>query len=115
MTSKGLYSSEYEKDACGIGFIANIDNESRHETLKKGLLMLENMEHRGGVAADGETGDGAGITVQIPFEFFKAEASKEGIQLYERSNYGIGMIFLPKEEKLAEACLVVRIISALNP
>uniref|UniRef100_UPI004048CF7C glutamate synthase large subunit n=1 Tax=Roseivirga sp. TaxID=1964215 RepID=UPI004048CF7C len=107
MTSKGLYSSEYEKDACGIGFIANIDNESRHETLKKGLLMLENMEHRGGVAADGETGDGAGITVQIPFEFFKAEASKEGIQLYERSNYGIGMIFLPKEEKLAEACLVV--------
>jgi glutamate synthase (NADPH/NADH) large chain len=105
--NKGLYSSEYEKDACGIGFIASIDNIATHDTLQKGLLMLKNMEHRGGVAADGETGDGAGITLQVPIEFFKAEANKEGIQLYERGNYGVAMIFLPKDNQEAEACLSI--------
>jgi glutamate synthase domain-containing protein 2/glutamate synthase domain-containing protein 1/glutamate synthase domain-containing protein 3 len=113
MTKEGLYSSEFEKDACGIGFIASIDNIATNETLQKGLLMLKNMEHRGGVAADGETGDGAGITVQLPFDFYKDEARKEAISLNRRTNYGIGMIFLPKEKELAATCMTI-IYGVLN-
>lgn len=96
--TKGLYSSAFEKDACGIGFIAQIDNIPSHQTVQDGLTMLKNMEHRGGVAADGETGDGAGILTQVPLKYFKREALKEGVILPEVGGYGVGMVFLPNDE-----------------
>ena len=65
----GLYSPEFEKDSCGIGFIAHVRNKPSHKIVTEGLSMLRKMEHRGGVAADGETGDGAGILIQMPHDF----------------------------------------------
>lgn len=96
--TKGLYSPAFEKDACGIGFIAQINNRPSHQTVQDGLTMVKNMEHRGGVAADGETGDGAGILTQIPLKYFKREALKEGVILPEAGGYGVGMIFMPNDE-----------------
>lgn len=95
--TKGLYSSAFEKDACGIGFIAQINNIPSHQTIQDGLTMLKNMEHRGGVAADGETGDGAGLLTQIPLQYFKREALKEGVILPEAGGYGVGMVFMPND------------------
>lgn len=92
----GLYSSEFERDSCGIGFITNVKNKPSHKIVTEGLSMLKKMEHRGGVAADGETGDGAGIMTQIPFDYFKELAKKENIKLPSRGNYGVGMLFVPK-------------------
>lgn len=99
---KGLYSSSFEKDACGIGFIAQINNVPSHRIVTDGLTMLKNMEHRGGVAADGETGDGAGILTQIPRQYFKREALKEGVVLSEQGSYGVGMVFMPSNMLLVE-------------
>ena len=95
--SQGLYSSQFEKDACGIGFIAQIDNKPSHQIITDALTMLQRMDHRGGVAADGETGDGAGILTQIPHQYFKREALKEGVELSETGGYGVGMVFMPKD------------------
>ena len=95
--SQGLYSPKFEKDACGIGFIAQIDNQPSHKIVADALTMLKNMEHRGGVAADGETGDGAGILTQIPYKYFKKEALKEGVILPESGGYGVGMVFMPND------------------
>ncbi len=96
--AKGLYSSAFEKDACGIGFIAQINNEPSHQIVQDGLTMLEKMEHRGGVAADGETGDGAGILTQVPLQYFKREALKEGVILPEAGGYGVAMVFMPNDQ-----------------
>ena len=93
---KGLYSEGFEKDACGIGFIAQIDNRKSHKLVKDALKMLHKMEHRGGVAADDQTGDGAGLLTQIPHDYFEAAAIMEGIRLPERGHYGVAMTFLPK-------------------
>ena len=97
--TQGLYSPQFEKDACGIGFIAQINNQSSHKVVCDGLTMLKNMEHRGGVAADGETGDGAGILTQIPFKYFQQQALKENVKLSDNSHYGVGMVFMPSESK----------------
>lgn len=95
---KGLYRSEFEKDACGIGFIAQIENIPSHSIVTDALKMLHKMEHRGGVAADDKTGDGAGIHTQIPHEFFKSIALAEGVSLPKKGNYGIAMVFLPAND-----------------
>jgi glutamate synthase domain-containing protein 1 len=100
--TKGLYSPHFEKDACGIGLIAQIKNKPSHEIVQDALTMLKNMEHRGGVAADGETGDGAGILTQIPLKYFKKEALKEGVVLPEAGGYGVGMVFMPQDELKVE-------------
>ncbi|MFY0592088.1 glutamate synthase large subunit [Roseivirga sp.] len=94
--NRGLYREEFEKDACGIGFIAQIDNQASNEVVKDALIMLHRMEHRGGVAADDMTGDGAGITTQIPHNFFRNEAKNQAISLPTRENYGVAMVFMPK-------------------
>lgn len=90
---KGLYSPEYEKDACGVGLVVNINGSKYHDIIEKGLAVLENMAHRGAEGADSKTGDGAGIMVQIPHEFILLN----GIPVPEKGRYGVGMIFLPKE------------------
>ncbi|MFT6871157.1 MAG: glutamate synthase domain-containing protein 2/glutamate synthase domain-containing protein 1 [Roseivirga sp.] len=96
---KGLYREEFEKDACGIGFIAQIQNISSHKIVKDALKMLHRMEHRGGVAADDKTGDGAGVLTQIPHDYLKKLALKEGVKLPKAGKYGIGMTFIPKRDK----------------
>ena len=95
--TRGLYSEEFEKDACGIGFIANIKNQPSHQIVADALKMLHRMEHRGGVASDDQTGDGAGVHIQIPQSFFKELAQKDKVELPDRGHYGVAMVFLPKE------------------
>lgn len=97
--TKGLYRKEFEKDACGIGFIAQIENIPSYSIVKDALKMLHRMEHRGGVAADDKTGDGAGILTKIPHELFEREAVVQGVVLPEEGNYGVAMTFMPSSDQ----------------
>lgn len=97
---QGLYSESYEKDACGMGFVVNIKGRKSHDIIDDGLRILERLEHRGGAGADKDTGDGAGILVQIPHQFFKRECEVLGIQLPPAGEYGVGMVFAHKYESL---------------
>lgn len=110
--NQGLYDSQFEKDNCGIGFVANIKGEKTHDIIKKGIEILVNLTHRGGVGSDVKTGDGAGIMFQIPHEFFKIACDNLGVVLPEEGDYGVGMIFLPKETTLTHQCegIVERVI-----
>jgi glutamate synthase (NADPH/NADH) large chain len=85
-SGKGLYTPELEHDACGIGFIANINGLKTNQTLSDALTMLENMEHRGGKGASPKTGDGAGVLLQIPHEFFVEESTRLGFTLPASEN-----------------------------
>ncbi|MCF6240471.1 MAG: glutamate synthase large subunit [Bacteroidales bacterium] len=96
----GLYNSQNEHDSCGIGFVAHIKGKKSHEILKRGLGVLSNMAHRGAESADNKTGDGAGITLQIPYEYFDSF----GYDLPENNIYGTGLLFLPKIGEEAEWC-----------
>ena len=101
---KGLYQSEYEHDACGVGMVVNIHGGKSHDLVDNALKVLENMEHRGAETRD-KTGDGAGIMVQIPHEFILLQ----GIPVPEKGKYGTGLVFLPKEEKAQQKILSVMI------
>jgi glutamate synthase (NADPH/NADH) large chain len=94
---QGLYDPKFEHDACGTGFITNINGKKSHKIIVDALTMLENMEHRGACGCDPDSGDGAGIMIQIPHEFFLDECMSLAIDLKEPGNYGIGMVFLPKD------------------
>lgn len=91
----GLYSPDYEHDACGVGLVVNINGSKYHEIIEKGLTVLENMAHRGAEGGDSKTGDGAGIMVQIPHEFILLH----GIPVPEKGRYGVGMVFSPKDAR----------------
>ena len=91
----GLYSSQYEKDSCGVGFVANSKGHRSHEIVSQAITALKNMSHRGAQGSDPTTGDGAGILVQIPYDFF----SRVCEQVKQYSAYGVGMIFLPREPR----------------
>jgi len=97
---QGLYNPQYEKDACGMGFVANIKGRKSHKIIRQALTLLENMEHRGGQGSEPNTGDGAGIMLQIPHEFFKSEMKQQGIELPAEGQYAVGMLFLPLEDEL---------------
>jgi glutamate synthase (NADPH/NADH) large chain len=97
--NRGLYSPDYEHDACGVGMIVHINGEKSHEIVESALKVLENMRHRGAEGADNKTGDGAGILLQIPHEFILLQ----GIPVPEKGKYGTGLIFLPKDEKQQSA------------
>ena len=101
---KGLYQSDYEHDACGVGMVVNIHGGKSHELVDNALKVLENMEHRGAETRD-KTGDGAGIMVQIPHEFILLQ----GIPVPEKGKYGTGLVFLPKDEKTQQQILSVMI------
>ena len=103
-TKKGLYTPELEHDACGIGFIANINGTKTNSVLRDALSMLENMEHRGGRGCNAKTGDGAGILIQLPHDFLAEEASRHGFELPAPGKYGVGMVFFPRDKKVANAC-----------
>ena len=102
---KGLYSSTYEHDACGVGMVVNIHGNKSHELVDNALKVLENMRHRGAEGADNKTGDGAGIMLQIPHEFILLQ----GIPVPEKGKYGTGLIFLPKDEKKQQDILSIMI------
>src|SRR6201987_2457753 len=96
-SAEGLYDPSLEKDACGVGFIANIKGKKSHQIISDALQILCNLEHRGAVGADPRFGDGAGILVQIPHAFFKRKAAEIGFQLPEPGEYAIGALFMPKD------------------
>ncbi len=104
MVKQGLYDPRYEHDACGMGFIVNLNGEKSHDIVRKGIEILINLTHRGACGCDPETGDGAGITIQIPHEFFSRECSELGFSLSEPGTYGVGMMFLPVEPKQRLIC-----------
>ncbi|CAM3645903.1 glutamate synthase large subunit [Cohnella lubricantis] len=95
---QGLYDPQYEKDACGMGFVAHIKGRKSHEIVEQALSLLINMEHRGGQGSEPNSGDGAGILLQIPHDFFSDEAIKLGFKLPEEGGYAVGMLFLTQEE-----------------
>ena len=101
----GLYSPAHEHDACGVGFVAHIKGQKAHGIITQGLKILENLDHRGAVGADKLMGDGAGILIQIPDEYYRAEMALQGIELPPPGEYGVGMIFLPKEHASRVACI----------
>src|SRR3984885_13084008 len=110
--AQGLYDPAHEHDACGIGFVASIRGEKSHEIIRKGIEVLVNLTHRGACGCDPETGDGAGVLIQIPHKFFARECSKIGFQLPEPGAYGVGMTFLPveKHERLQCEGILERIV-----
>ncbi|MDY6420018.1 MAG: hypothetical protein SPL03_05655, partial [Succinivibrio dextrinosolvens] len=91
----GLYRSEYEHDACGVGFIANIKGQKSHSIVSQGLEILKNLTHRGAVGADPLQGDGAGILIQLPDKLYRDDMASRGIILPPCGEYGVGMVFLP--------------------
>ena len=93
--AQGLYRPEHEHDACGIGFVANIEGRKSHDIVLKGIQILINLTHRGACGCDPQTGDGAGILIQIPHAFFEREAGSLGFSLPLPGEYGVGMVFLP--------------------
>jgi glutamate synthase (NADPH/NADH) large chain len=101
----GLYDPANEHDACGVGFVAHIKGQKAHSIVEQGLKILENLDHRGAVGADALMGDGAGILIQIPDEFFRAEMAAQGVALPPPGEYGVGMVFLPKEHASRLACV----------
>jgi glutamate synthase domain-containing protein 1 len=102
--SRGLYDPSNEHDACGIGFVANIAGQPSHDIVLKGLQILVNLAHRGACGCDPETGDGAGILIQIPHTFFAKEATALGFSLPAPGEYGVAMCFLPVEQQQRLTC-----------
>jgi glutamate synthase (NADPH) large chain len=100
----GLYQPGSEKDACGVGFVAHVKGAKSHAIIQNGLKILENLDHRGAVGADELCGDGAGILIQLPDDFYREDMAKVGIELPAPGEYGVGMIFLPKEHASRLAC-----------
>jgi glutamate synthase (NADPH/NADH) large chain len=102
--AQGLYDPSNEHDACGVGFVAHIKGAKSHDIVQKGLQILLNLDHRGATGADELFGDGAGILLQIPDDFYRAEMGRQGIVLPPPGEYGVGMVFLPKEHASRLAC-----------
>ncbi len=99
--SQGLYDSQYEHDACGVGLLVNVKGIKSHRLVEQGLQVLEHMVHRGAEGADPKTGDGAGIMVQVPHEFILLQ----GIPVPEKGRYGTGLVFMPKDEEAQQTIL----------
>ena len=101
---QGLYDPRFEKDGCGIGFVANIKGQKSHDIVRKGLQVLQNLYHRGAQGCDPCTGDGAGILLQIPHEFLKRAAADARVKLPNAGEYGVGMVFLPQDPAARKQC-----------
>jgi glutamate synthase (NADPH/NADH) large chain len=104
MHAQGLYDPANEHDACGVGFVAHIKGTKSHSIVEQGLLILKNLDHRGAVGADKLMGDGAGILIQIPDQYYREEMAKQDVVLPPPGEYGVGMVFLPKENASRIAC-----------
>ena len=100
----GLYDPSNEHDSCGVGFIADINNRKSHKIVRDGLTILANLTHRGAVGADPLAGDGAGILMQLPDAFLREEAAALDITLPDAGEYGVGMLFLPRNDATRSWC-----------
>ncbi|MGA3097752.1 MAG: hypothetical protein ABSF25_14965, partial [Bryobacteraceae bacterium] len=110
--AQGLYDPRQERDACGIGFVADIKGRKSHDVIVKGIEVLVNLTHRGACGCDPQTGDGAGVLIQIPHKFFLRECARLGFALPAAGEYGVGMTFLPVEPHARLQCegIVERIV-----
>jgi glutamate synthase domain-containing protein 2/glutamate synthase domain-containing protein 1/glutamate synthase domain-containing protein 3 len=110
--AQGLYDPRNEHDACGIGFVANIKGHKTHDIIDKGIQVLINLTHRGACGSDPDTGDGAGLLIQIPHAFFEREAAALGFTLPPAGEYGVGMVFMPveRQERLVTEGILERIV-----
>jgi glutamate synthase domain-containing protein 2/glutamate synthase domain-containing protein 1/glutamate synthase domain-containing protein 3 len=101
---QGLYDPRFEHDACGVGFVCNVHGEKSHDLVQKGLQVLVNLTHRGAAGSDPDTGDGAGILMQIPHAFLETQCRGLGIRLPEPGEYGVAMVFLPRDADRRGQC-----------
>ena len=101
---QGMYDPALEHDACGIGFVVNVQGKRSHEIVRQGLTILANLAHRGGAGSEDNTGDGAGILLQLPHRFFARVCPEAGIELPEPGHYGVGIVFLPRQEAMRAYC-----------
>ncbi len=104
---EGLYDPEFEHDACGVGFVAHLKGEASHNIVSKGIELLINLEHRGAVGAEKNSGDGAGILTQMPDKFLRRVLKEDGIDLPEFSHYAVGVVFLPRDEEAYSECKTI--------
>lgn len=113
MKKQGLYDPFYEHDACGVGFVVNVNGERTHQIVGDGITILKKLAHRGAIGGDSKTGDGAGMLVQLPHSFFVKEAEKIGFKLPKQGEYGVAMMFLPQHpKKRATAASVISSVVA---
>jgi len=104
LPAQGLYNPENEHDACGVGFVAHIKGRKSHTIVEQGLTVLKNLTHRGAVGWDPKLSDGAGLLIQIPDRFYREEMAKQGVKLPPAGQYGVGMVFLPRDPASRIAC-----------
>jgi len=104
LKKQGMYLPEFEHDNCGAGFICSLKGIKSNDIIHKALEILEKLEHRGAVSSDGKTGDGAGILIDIPHDFFTANCS---FKLPSTGNYAVSNVFLPKKENQQTFCITV--------
>ncbi|HUQ24471.1 MAG TPA: glutamate synthase subunit alpha, partial [Burkholderiales bacterium] len=102
--SQGLYHPSNEHDACGVGFVAHIKGKKSHTIVEQGLAVLKNLSHRGAVGWDPKLSDGAGLLIQVPDRFYREEMAKQGVKLPPAGQYGVGMVFLPRDPASRIAC-----------
>lgn len=91
---QGLYDPQFEHDACGVAFVADAHGRASRDIVEKGITALVNLDHRGAAGAEKNTGDGAGILIQVPDRFYREEMSKQGVELPEAGDYATGIAFL---------------------
>ena len=110
---QGMYDPRLEHDACGIGFVADIQGRRSHKIVEQGVEVLVNLTHRGACGCDPDTGDGAGLLMQIPHEFFVRECDKAGFKLPDKGQYGVGMLFLSKDpdDQAKARAMVERVVT----
>ncbi len=104
LSTQGMYEPSFEKDACGLGFLINIDGNKSYSIIRQGVTVLNNLLHRGATGADDKTGDGAGLQIQLPDRFFRKVCSENSWVLPAEGNYGVGMFFLPRDKETRNAC-----------
>ena len=102
--AQGLYDPAHEHDACGVGFVVDIKGRKSHAIVSQALTVLKNLLHRGACGCEVNTGDGAGITIQMPHAFLARECGRLGIALPAPGHYGVGLVFLPRDPAQAAAC-----------
>ena len=101
---QGLYDPDFEHDSCGAGFVVNIKGKKSHEIVSQALTILRNLAHRGACGSEANSGDGAGILIQVPHEFLAREMALKGVTLPPAGQYGVGTAFLPPVAAMREAC-----------
>ena len=112
--AQGLYRPEHEHDACGVGFVVDIKGRKSRSIVTSALTVLKNLLHRGACGCEVNTGDGAGILVQLPHKFFTRVAADAGITLPAQGEYGTGLVFLPRDKKQRYAEVCGRALAALE-